>query len=70
VDGVAGFSSPSNSASAAAAADDPVSDVMSQLIAEFSNITRCENVAVCRQYIEHNQMDLNRAIEAYIDAMY
>jgi len=48
---------------------DPVSEVMSKLIVEFKDVTQCTDDDVCRTYIELGQMDLNRAIEAYIDAM-
>ena len=48
---------------------DPVSEVMSQLMLEFKDVTQCTDDDVCRKYIELSQMDLNRAIEAYIDAM-
>lgn len=48
---------------------DPVAEVMSKLIKEFRDVTECSDVEVCRKYIELGQMDLNRAVEAYIDAM-
>lgn len=48
---------------------DPVAEVMSKLIKEFRDVTECTDVEVCRKYIELGQMDLNRAVEAYIDAM-
>lgn len=48
---------------------DPVLEVMSKLINEFNDVTQCNDVEVCRKYIELGQMDLNRAVEAYIDAM-
>jgi len=47
---------------------DPVLEVMSKLIKEFKDVTQCTDVEVCRKYIELGQMDLNRAVEAYIDA--
>jgi len=57
-------------AGAASSTDqDPVLEVMSRLIEEFKDVTQCTDVNVCRKYIELGQMDLNRAIEAYIDAM-
>ena len=48
---------------------DPVLEVMSKLIKEFTDVTQCTDVDVCRKYIELGQMDLNRAVEAYIDTM-
>lgn len=54
---------------APSAEPDPVIEVMSQLIKEFTDVTQCTDVEVCRKYIELGQMDLNRAVEAYIDAM-
>jgi len=42
---------------------------MSRLIQEFKDVTQCSDDEVCRKYIELGQMDLNRAIEAYIDAI-
>jgi len=56
--------------SAASSTDpDPVAEVMSKLIKEFRDVTLCTDVELCRKYIELGQMDLNRAVEAYIDAM-
>jgi len=59
------------SAAAAGSSDDvdPVSQVMTKLIQEFRDVTQCADVDVCRQYIELAQMDLNRAVASYIDAM-
>ena len=48
---------------------DPVDQVMSKLIQEFADVTQCSDVDVCRQYIEIGQMDLNRAVEAFIDEL-
>jgi len=46
---------------------DPVSEVMSQLIKDFKDVTLCTDDDVCRKYIELGKMDLNRAVAAYID---
>ena len=57
------------SASWSTAELDPVSEVMSELMREFKDVTRCTDDAVCRKFIELGQMDLNCAVAAYIDAM-
>jgi len=57
------------SASSSTAELDPVSEVMSELMREFKDVTRCTDDAVCRKFIELGQMDLNCAVAAYIDAM-
>jgi len=54
---------------ASSADQDPVLEVMSKLIQEFKDVTHCTDDELCRQYIELGQMDLNRAVDAYIDAM-
>lgn len=48
--------------------DDPVSEVMKKLIQEFKDITQCTDTVLCQRYIELGNMDLNRAVEAYIDS--
>jgi len=48
---------------------DPVSEVMSALMIEFKAVTQCTDDDVCRTYIELGQMDLNRAVDAYIHTM-
>ena len=55
--------------SASSADQDPVLEVMSKLIQEFKDVTQCTDIELCRQYIELGQMDLNRAVDAYIEAM-
>ena len=56
------------SGSASSADQDPVLEVMSKLIQDFKDVTQCTDIELCRQYIELGQMDLNRAVDAYIDA--
>jgi len=70
-DGVNLWSTGGASAAAAASStdEDPVSEVMSRLIKDFKDVTHCNDDEECRKYIEMAQMDLNRAIELYIDTM-